>query len=137
MIKYICKYPFSLLVIVAILFLSLFNPPETRLDDVTFIDKIAHVCMYGGLELIIWVEYLRRHADLNKVKIILLGIAAPIALGGIMELAQMLLTVNRSGEWADFIADTLGVLAGAAAGLFILRPLIWRKRYYYSLSQVL
>ena len=128
MIKYICKYPFSLLVIVAILFLSLFNPPETRLDDVTFIDKIAHVCMYGGLELIIWVEYLRRHADLNKVKIILLGIAAPIALGGIMELAQMLLTVNRSGEWADFIADTLGALAGAAAGLFILRPLIWRKR---------
>ena len=128
MIKYICRYPFSLLVIVAILFLSLFNPPETRLDDVTFIDKIAHVCMYGGLELIIWVEYLRRHADLNKVKIILLGIAAPIALGGIMELAQMLLTVNRSGEWADFIADTLGVLAGAAAGLFILRPLIWKKR---------
>ena len=128
MVKYICKYPFSLLVIVAILFLSLFNPPETRLDDVTFIDKIAHVCMYGGLELIIWVEYLRRHADLNKVKFILLGIAAPIALGGIMELAQMLLTVNRSGEWADFIADTLGVLAGAAAGLFILRPLIWRKR---------
>ena len=128
MIKYICRYPFSLLVIVAILFLSLFNPPETRLDDVTFIDKIAHVCMYGGLELIIWVEYLRRHADLNKVKFILLGIAAPIALGGIMELAQMLLTVNRSGEWADFIADTLGVLAGAAAGLFFLRPLIWRKR---------
>ena len=128
MIKYICKYPLSLLVIAAILFLSLFNPPETRLDDVTFIDKIAHVCMYGGLELIIWVEYLRRHADLNKVKFILLGIAAPIALGGIMELAQMLLTVNRSGEWADFIADTLGVLAGAAAGLFFLRPLIWRKR---------
>ena len=128
MVKYICRYPFSLLVIVAILFLSLFNPPETRLDDVTFIDKIAHVCMYGGLELIIWVEYLRRHADLNKVKFILLGIAAPIALGGIMELAQMLLTVNRSGEWADFIADTLGVLAGAAAGLFILRPLIWKKR---------
>ena len=128
MIKYICRYPFSLLVIVAILFLSLFNPPETRLDDVTFIDKIAHVCMYGGLELIIWVEYLRRHADLNKVKFILLGIAAPIALGGIMELAQMLLTVNRSGEWADFIADTLGVLAGAAAGLFFLRPLIWKKR---------
>ena len=128
MVKYICKYPFSLLVITAILFLSLFNPPETRLDDVTFIDKIAHVCMYGGLELIIWVEYLRLHADLNKVKFILLGIAAPIALGGIMELAQMLLTVNRSGEWADFIADTLGVLAGAAAGLFILRPLIWRKR---------
>ncbi len=127
MIKIIRKYPLSLLIIAAIIFLSLFNPPETKLDSVTFIDKIAHVCMYGGLELIIWIEYLRRHANLNKVKLILLGIAAPIALGGIMELAQMLLTVERSGEWADLIADALGVLLGAAAGQFILRPLIWKK----------
>jgi VanZ family protein len=128
MIKFICKYPLSLFIIAVIVFLSLFNPPETRLDTVTFIDKIAHVCMYGGLELIIWIEYLRRHADINKVKFILLGIIVPIALGGAMELAQMLLTVNRSGEWADLIADALGVLAGAATGQFIIRPLIRKER---------
>ena len=127
MIKYIRKYPLSLIIIAVIVFLSLFNPPQTKLDTITFIDKIAHICMYGGLELIIWMEYLRSHAAINKVKFILLGIIAPIALGCVMELAQMMLTVNRSGEWADVIADALGVLAGAAAGYFILRRLIPKR----------
>ena len=127
MIKFIRKYPFSLLVIAAIVFLSLFNPPKTKLDTVSFIDKIAHVCMYGGLELVIWIEYLRHHANLDRVRIITLGIIAPIALGGVMELAQAFLTQNRSGDWFDLVADTVGVLAGAAIGYFLLRRIISRK----------
>ena len=127
MIRFIRKYPFSLLVIAAIVFLSLFNPPETKLDTVSFIDKIAHVCMYGGLELVIWIEYLRHHASLDRVRIITLGIIAPIALGGVMELAQAFLTQNRSGDWIDLVADTIGVLAGAAIGFFLLRRIISRK----------
>ena len=127
MIRFIRKYPLSLLVIAAILFLSLFNPPKTKLDSVTFIDKIAHVCMYGGLELVIWFEYLRRHTQLDKTRIIVLGIIAPIMLGGLMELAQMTLTTNRSGEWVDLIADAAGVIAGAAIGYLVLRPLLLKK----------
>lgn len=128
MIRFLRKYPLSLLVIAAIVFLSLFNPPKTKLDTVTYIDKIAHVCMYGGLELIIWLEYLRHHAGLEKVKIILLGIIAPIVLGGAMEVAQALLTQNRSGDWMDLVADTVGVLAGAALGYFALRNIISTKK---------
>ena len=128
MIRIIRQYPLSLLVIAAILFLSLFNPPQTKLTPISNIDKIAHICMYGGLELIIWLEYLRHHTSLNKVKIILLGIVAPILLGGIMEIAQMYLTDNRSGEWADLIADTIGVLAGAAVGYWAIRPVIRKKQ---------
>ena len=127
MIRFIRKYPFSLLVIAAIVFLSLFNPPKTKLDTVSFIDKIAHVCMYGGLELVIWIEYLRHHAGLDGVRMITLGIIAPIALGGAMEIAQAVLTENRSGDWMDFAADTIGVLAGAAIGYFALRRIISRK----------
>ena len=95
MLYFIRKYPLSLLVIAAILFLSLFNPPKTKLDPITGIDKVVHVCMYLGLELIIWIEYLRHHENLNWVKIIILGIFAPIALGGLMEIAQMELTQSR------------------------------------------
>ena len=112
MIRFIRRYPLSLLVIAAILFLSLFNPPKTRLDSISFIDKIAHVCMYGGLEIVIWFEYLRHHTALNPIRMVLLGIIAPIALGGAMELAQALLTENRSGDWMDLIADAVGVMAG-------------------------
>lgn len=127
MIRFIKKYPLSLLIIAAILFLSLFNPPKTQLDNVSFIDKIAHVCMYGGLELVIWFEYLRLHTSLDRTRIICLGVAAPIALGGAMEIVQALLTVNRSGEWMDLVADAAGVLAGAAVGFYILKPLLQKK----------
>ena len=128
MIQFIRKYPLSLLVIVAILFLSLFNPPKTNLDDISNIDKIAHVCMYGGLELIIWIEYLRHHENLNWVKILIFGIIAPIALGGLMEIAQMKLTQGRSGEWADLWADVIGVLIGAAIGYFAIQTIFKKKK---------
>ena len=127
MIRFFRKYPFSLLVIATIVFLSLVNPPKTKLDTITFIDKIAHVCMYGGLELVIWFEYLRHHTELDKMKIILLGIIAPIALGGAMEIAQAKLTDTRSGDWIDLIADAIGVLAGAAISYFVLRKIVTRK----------
>lgn len=127
MIRFIRKYPLSLLIIATILFLSLFNPPKTKLDDVSNIDKIAHVCMYGGLELVIWIEYLRHHSNLNWLRILLLGIIAPILLGGLLELAQMYLTQQRSGEWADFIADSIGILIGAVIGYFAIQTLFRKK----------
>ena len=127
MIHFIRKYPLSLLVIATILFLSLFNPPKTKLDPIPNIDKIVHVCMYGGLELVIWIEYLRHHNNLNWIKILFLGIIAPIAFGGLMEIAQMELTQDRSAEWADFLADSVGVLIGAAVGYFAIRT-IFRKK---------
>ena len=127
MFYFIRKYPLSLLVIVSILYLSLFNPPHTRLDEIRSIDKIAHVCMYGGLELVIWIEYLRHHTNLNWVKILVFGIIFPIVLGGVMELAQMILTKQRSGDWFDLIADVIGVLVGAAIGYFAIRTLFRKK----------
>ena len=128
MLYFIRKYPLSLLVIAAILFLSLFNPPKTKLDPITGIDKVVHVCMYMGLELIIWIEYLRNHTKLNWLKILLFGIIAPIALGGLMEIAQMKLTQGRSGEWADLWADVIGVLIGTAIGYFAIRTVFRKKK---------
>jgi VanZ family protein len=116
-----------MLVILAIVFLSLFNPPKVKIDTVSFLDKIVHVCMYAGLELIIWFEYLRHHAGLEKLKIILLGIVAPIILGALLEIAQDKLTDTRSGDWMDLVADALGVLIGAAVGYFALRNIISSK----------
>ena len=128
MIQFIRKYPFSLLIIATIVFLSLFNPPQTRLDPITGIDKIAHICMYGGLELVIWIEYLRHHDNLDFIKVLLLGIISPIMLGGLMEIAQMKLTQVRSGEWADLLADSIGVLLGAAVGYFAIRTFFRKRR---------
>lgn len=117
-------YPLTVLVLAAILFLSLFNPPETDLGHIKGIDKLAHMCMYGGLELVLWFEYLRHHGELDKKKLIWFAIIAPIAYGGTMELSQMFLTDYRSGEWTDMVANTLGVLTGNAVGYWIIRPVL-------------
>lgn len=120
-------YPLTLLVLAAIVFLSLFNPPQTGIDNITNIDKIAHLCMYGGLELVIWTEYLRHHSELDYRKLILLAILAPILFSGAMELAQMYLTDNRSGEWSDFAANSCGVVTGAVIGFLVLKRIVRRR----------
>lgn len=58
---YIRTYPLSIITIIVICYLSFFTPPQTELNNVPFIDKIVHICMYGGLTMVIWFEYLRLH----------------------------------------------------------------------------
>lgn len=122
--RIIRTYPLTLLVLATILFLSLFNPPESDLGSIKGIDKIAHICMYGGLELVLWFEYLKHHNELDKNRLIWFAVIAPIAFSGTMELAQLFLTDYRSGDWADLVANTIGVLAGNAVGYWGIRPVL-------------
>ena len=103
MLQYLKKYPFSLCVILAILYLSFFTPPKTNLGEIPGFDKFAHTAMYGGLCLVIWFEYLRSHRSLNATKMCIWGFIAPILMSGVIELMQAC-TENRSGEWLDFYA---------------------------------
>ena len=54
--KRLKHYPFTLLLVAAVWYLSLFTPPKTQLDDVQFIDKWAHLLMYGSLTFVLWWE---------------------------------------------------------------------------------
>jgi VanZ family protein len=119
-IRFVRKYPFSLLCILLIWVLSL-TPffPETPFDDVQFIDKWTHLVMYGGTCSVIWFEYLLHHRTIDWGKILLLSVVGMTLLGGLMELLQAYYTTTRSGEWFDFWADSLGVLLGNAVGLLM------------------
>lgn len=76
---------------------------------------------------IIWIEYLRSHFREQTRKIILWAIIAPILMSGIIELAQEYCTEARSGEWADFAANSTGVVLAALLGHFVLRRHIHPK----------
>ena len=119
-VRFVRKYPLSLLCILLIWVLSL-TPflPETPFDDVQFIDKWTHLVMYGGTCSVIWFEYLRHHKVIEWQKVLLLAVLGMILLGGLMELLQAYCTTTRSGEWFDFWADSLGVLLGNAVGLLM------------------
>lgn len=133
--KTLRSYPLTLLCLVLIIVLSFFSPPHTPLDNVAMIDKWTHLVMYGGTVGVLWLEYWRAHyrrgTRLSPVALVLLAVLLPIALGGLIELLQAYCTAGRrSGEWADFIADTLGVLLATLLGITLLKSLarrLWKK----------
>ena len=47
-----------------------------------------------------------------------------IMMSGIIELLQAYCTTNRSGEWLDFAANSLGVILAFMAGNFVLRRIM-------------
>ena len=91
-------FPLTLLLTGAVWVLCLMPVPETELGDVPMIDKWTHVAMYGVLTLTF----------------------APIAMSGVLELLQAYCTGgNRSGEWLDFAANTVGVAVGYGLGRLV------------------
>lgn len=114
--KRLKHYPFTLLLVAAVWYLSLFTPPKTQLDDVQFIDKWAHLLMYGSLTFVLWWEDSRTRKTLTTWKRATLLFLCPVAMGGLVELAQAYCTTNRSGDWLDFAANTTGCLIGLGIG---------------------
>jgi VanZ family protein len=121
--KYLRHYPITLLIAVCIVLLSLLPIPDMKMDvQVPLADKWTHMVMYGVLTLAIWFDYRRSHQHLETGKLFLFAFLAPIAMGGLLELAQAHLTSCRSGEWLDFVANSIGVCLGCVGGLFMRRP---------------
>ena len=127
MLHYLKKYPLSLVITAIILYLSFFKPPQTEINEIPYIDKVVHTCMYGGLCLFIWIEYLRSHKALNRTRMIIGGIVLPIFFSGFIEYIQGQCTETRSGDWADLIANIVGVLLAALVGHYIIRPYLKAK----------
>lgn len=127
---YIKKYPFSLIIILTVIYLSLFKPPTIDFPRFTGWDKFVHFCMYGGLSGILWLEFFFNHRkEAGKLKIkrgIIGAIVCPILLGGMMELGQSYLTSYRSGDWIDLLANTSGVITASLIAWYILRPIVMK-----------
>ena len=128
MLHYLKKYPLTWLVIAAILYLSFFKPPQTDMNEIPGIDKLVHICMYGGLCFLIWVEFLRSHRTIQCRKMFIGAILLPILFSGTIELMQSYCTEHRGGDWLDLAANTTGVLLAALVGNYILRPIIWKNK---------
>ena len=119
-------YPLSILVVAIICYLSFFTPPKTDMEEIPNIDKLVHLCMYGGLTLVLWFEYLRRHTEICWRRIVLLGIVFPVLMSGMIEILQATCTSNRSGDWLDFVANCAGVLLGCVFSYYVTRPFLRR-----------
>ena len=120
--KWIRRHPISVILILVIWYLSLFTPPKTELANVRFIDKWAHLLMYGSLAFVLWMEDWRVRKAYPSMPRALALYIGPVAMSGLIELAQAYCTTDRSGDWLDLAANAIGALAG-----IVLSGMLTRK----------
>lgn len=124
MTQYIKNYPISLLIVIIIGYLSFFSPPKTDLNEIPYLDKVVHICMYGGMSTLLWIEYLLRHRTPDMRHLVVGAIISPIVMSGGIEILQTICTSTRSGDWLDFIANCTGVIIASLLGHYLWRPFI-------------
>lgn len=120
---YLKKYPVSLLIVAAVIYLSFFQPPSLDVSRLPALDKVAHMGMYAGLSGMLWFEFFRNHRLRRVVWHAWAGaVICPIVLSGLIEVIQEYGTDYRSGEWLDFLANSCGVGLATLFAWYVLRP---------------
>ena len=110
-----------LLTAVAITILSLLpDPPQPDLD-IPFQDKIEHFIAYAALGGLTVGSFWSR---MRRPLILAAAIILSVAFGGVLEILQSF--TGRSTELGDLIADFLGAVLGATAGLLIFKRICRR-----------
>lgn len=127
-LKYLKRYPLSILTFCAIVYLSLFKPSDgMKLQLFEGMDKVAHFCMYAGLSFIIWFEFFRVHEKRNSFKAFLAMFLIPLIFSGVMEILQSELTTYRSADILDFLFNIAGVVFANIICFFVVRPMIDKR----------
>ena len=130
MLKYLKRYPLSLSVFVAIIYLSLFRPS----DDIQLprlfehMDKVVHFVMYAGLSVIIWFEFFRSHGNRKSVKLFLAIFLIPALFSGFMEYMQSKATDYRSGDIIDLLFNVLGIIFSNIICLTLFSYLLGKRK---------
>ena len=129
-IKFILKrYLLTLLTLIVVLYLTFFKPfgyiPE---DKVVGLDKAAHFIMYFTLCAVFWFETFRLTLRPKPFLMAMLAVVIPVVFSGVMEYLQYLLTSYRTGDFDDFVYNTIGILVALLFSLFITRPcMVWLR----------
>lgn len=109
-------WTFSVLTLLVICWLTLFPKPFGEESPQLFegADKVVHALMFGGLSIMILLDYQRRH---NWMLIKWTGVALASILSFLIgvgiEYLQLAMSLGRGFEIGDIIADAVGSLLAA------------------------
>ncbi len=126
------RFPFfpTVVVLVIILYLSLTEQPidPDRIHLFKGADKVVHGCMYLALVWTGCFDCYRLTKQKMRIKWLLVTLVA-MTFGGVMELLQGAITVERSADVIDFVANCCGAIAGVLlAGSFVPRAYHWLEQ---------
>jgi VanZ family protein len=95
----------------AVAYLALIPAPPVVID--TGWDKANHMLAFGSLAFTACLSC----RSSNTKRLLLLGLL--FGYGGLIEILQMSVP-TRAAEWADLLADTVGIAAGASVAALVL-----------------
>jgi len=86
--------------------------PNTGLSKIPYFDKIIHIGLYFPLSFFLTAEFsLSKRSFLRKFAFVF-TLLIVVFYGGLIELAQDYIFVQRSAEWMDLSSDLIGGLFG-------------------------
>lgn len=95
-----------------IAYLSLLRESNVALPSISGVDKLIHLTMYIVLTwVLIWDSI---HAEIKGWRWVLVTMLLPAVFGGLIEILQDEFFYPRTGDWQDWAADCVGVLAACA-----------------------
>ena len=102
---------YTIIVLALILLLTLMPVDESHSKLLLFpnADKVVHFLMFGGLAAVFVFDCWRQGFKIN-LWLMCCAILLSSDLGGTIELLQDLMGLGRSGDFNDFVADTVGSL---------------------------
>ena len=109
--RFVTTYWKTIICSVCILILSMASFSGNKLPTFTHADKLVHLVMYLTLTCILFYDYSQKHA-VKTFRSYFLLLLAPIFYGGFMEIMQGVLTVSRSADGFDMLANSAGTLVG-------------------------
>lgn len=95
------------------------NLPKAPFDE---FDKLVHLAIYALLSFLSVLGFSKQpNSSLlsNKLQNFF-SISFSIVMGGLIELLQEYVFINRYGDWYDFIANSLGAFCGVI-GFYLMR----------------
>ena len=124
------RYLLTLLTLIFILCLTFYKVPHIkRTDMIIEIDKLVHLVMYFTLCAVFWYENFKVTLKPKMFWMIITAVIIPILFSGAMEYFQYKLTSYRTGDYEDFVYNTIGVLIAMLFSFAVTRPLMkWRNK---------
>lgn len=100
------------LLLLAVSYLALTPKPPVHID--TGWDKLNHLLAFAALAFAGGLGFSQSR---DRQTFLLLAL---LAYGGLVEVLQLYVP-GRAGEWADLLADTIGIACGAVTAAYVLR----------------
>lgn len=94
--------------------------PKLSLLSIPYFDKVVHFTMYFVMSLLL-AGYLHQFRKFSDQKILLVNVLLLIFLGGLLEILQFELPINRDCSWGDFAANSTGAVTGTLLYLYWLK----------------